>query len=392
MTTSPATAPDDDHVFITRLDPGEGDGETLAVKDCIDVEGVPTTMGSAVVAATAEPAARDAACLAGFRAAGVRIVGKTNLHELCFGATGVNPHFGTARNPLDPRRIPGGSSSGSAVAVATGQADLALGTDTAGSVRNPAACCGVVGLKTTLGRISLEGVGPLAPSMDTVGPLARDVAGIVAAMGMLEPGFVPVDLGRAEIRLVRFGGLDTDHRIDEAIDSALAVAGITTVPVSLQGWTQAHQDGLDLMYAEALDSDRELVERAARRLSPDVRARFARAASLDVDHVAAVRAHRDAWRDELGDAIAGGDALVLPGLPIFPPFLRDLDPASNVAAVAVSYAGFPALCLPVPTTDGPPTVDGTPYPASLQLVGRPGDEERLVAIAARIEAAVTAGS
>ena len=142
--------------WVRILDAGDGpagdDGALrIAVKDCIDVAGTITTAGSPVLAELQQPAAVDAPCIEGFRRSGARIVGKAGLHELCFGATGVNPHDGTPVNPLDPRRIPGGSSSGSAVAVAAGEADVGIGTDTAGSIRNPAACCGVVGLKTTFG-------------------------------------------------------------------------------------------------------------------------------------------------------------------------------------------------------------------------------------------------
>lgn len=387
--TDTGGAPGDDHVFITRLDAGEGTGPTLAVKDCIDVAATITSAGCPVVAEEAEPAAIDAACLAGARAAGARLVGKTNLHELCFGATGVNPHYGTPRNPLDPRRVPGGSSSGSAVAVATGQADVAYGTDTAGSVRNPAACCGVVGLKTTLGRVPVEGTHPLAPSMDTIGPLARDTARVAVGMALLEPGFAPAAPAVGDLRLARFRGLDTDPRIDRAVDTALAAAGVTTADVAVDGWAQAHGDGLDLMYGEALEVNRALVADHADRLGADVRARFARAARLTAAHLDAVRRRRGLWQRELAAAFEGFDALALCGLPIFPPTIRDLDPASNVAAVAVSFAGFPALCLPVPTIDGPPTVTGSPYPASLQLVGAPGSEELLVGIGAIVEAAVT---
>ena len=131
--------------FITRL-PVSGGGVRLAVKDLIDVAGVPTTAGSRALAVSAGPAERDALCLGGARAAGARIVGKANLNELAFGASGVNEHFGTPVNPLDPGRVPGGSSSGSAVAVAGGEADLAYGSDTGGSVRVPAAFCGIHGL------------------------------------------------------------------------------------------------------------------------------------------------------------------------------------------------------------------------------------------------------
>ncbi len=172
-----------------------GTGLRVGVKDLIDVAGEPTTAACRAVAATATPAPTDAPCLAGLRAAIARgdacYVGKTNLHELAYGITGVNAAFGTPVNPLDTRRVPGGSSSGAAVAVATGEADVAYGSDTGGSIRIPAACCGVAGLKTTHGRVPLAGVRPLAPSFDTVGPMARDVAGLVAGMALLEPGFVP---------------------------------------------------------------------------------------------------------------------------------------------------------------------------------------------------------
>ena len=155
--------------FITRYETS-GPGVRLAVKDLIDMEGEPTTAGCRAAAERAHPAPSDAACLAGARAAGARIVGRTNLHELALGVTGVNPWYGTPVNPLDPALVPGGSSSGSAVAVATGEADVAYGSDTGGSVRIPAACCGIAGLKTTWGRVPLDGVWPLSPSFDTVGP------------------------------------------------------------------------------------------------------------------------------------------------------------------------------------------------------------------------------
>src|SRR5271154_824729 len=131
--------------FITRLE-HRGGGIRLAVKDLIDLAGVPTTAGSRALAEASLPAAADAPCMAGARAALVAIVGKVNLHELAFGASGVNHYFGTPVNPLDPDRVPGGSSSGSAVAVADGGADIAYGSDTGGSIRVPAAFCGITGL------------------------------------------------------------------------------------------------------------------------------------------------------------------------------------------------------------------------------------------------------
>src|SRR5687767_11848569 len=167
--------------FLERFET-TGTGPRLAVKDLIDMEGVPTTAACKAVAETAVAAKADAALLAGARAAGARIVGKVNLHELALGTTGVNPWFGTPVNPLDPDLVPGGSSSGSAVAVGSGEADVAYGSDTGGSVRTPSACCGTTGLKTTWGRIPLDGVWLLSESLDTIGPMARDVAGVIIGM------------------------------------------------------------------------------------------------------------------------------------------------------------------------------------------------------------------
>ena len=203
-----------------------GDGVRVSVKDLIDMVGIPTTAGSFAVARMAVPAERDAACLTGVRAADARIVGRTAMHELAYGISGINAWQGTPTNPLDASRVPGGSSSGAAVSVATGVADVALGSDTGGSVRIPAACCGVAGLKTTWGRIPLDGVWPLAPSLDTIGPLARDVAGLVLGMQLLEPGFTPID------RSVRIGRLPVAAHpdIDAAITRALGGLDVVAVP------------------------------------------------------------------------------------------------------------------------------------------------------------------
>ncbi|MBI2710723.1 MAG: amidase [Actinobacteria bacterium] len=365
--------------FVVRMD-GGGGGARLAVKDCIDVAGVPTTAGSRVVAAMAEAAPADAACLAGARAAGARIVGKANLHELCFGSTGVNPWFGTPRNPLDPALVPGGSSSGSAVAVATGEADVAFGTDTAGSVRNPAACCGVVGLKTTHGRVPLDGVWPLAPSLDTVGPLGRDVRAVELGMALLEPGFCAAAPAARLGRLRR--PLLADAAVDVAVDAALAAAELDVVDVDLPGWALANEDAATILFAEALEVNRRLVDTHIDGLGDDLRARFRRAREIPPGRLAAARAGVVPWRDELRRAFERVELLVLPTMLGPPPRLDDPPAGPNRAAMAVNLAGVPALALPVPTAG--------PLPASLQLVGPAGSEERLVATAARIEAAVAA--
>src|ERR671932_464963 len=160
-------------------------GPRLAVKDLFDTAGLATTYGSILFADHVPD--RTAEVVRRLEDAGYGIVGKTNLHEFAYGVTSENPHFGTVPNPLAPGRSAGGSSGGSAAALAAGLADAALGTDTGGSIRIPAACCGIVGLKPTYGLVSLDGCFPLAPSFDHAGPMARDVATCTAMLRVLAP-------------------------------------------------------------------------------------------------------------------------------------------------------------------------------------------------------------
>lgn len=172
-----------------------GRGLRLAVKDVIDMRGRVTTAGCKAVEQAAGPAERDATCLAGAReaerAGELHFVGRTNLDGLAGGATGIKPWSGTPVNPLGPHRIPGGSSRRSAVAVATGHADIAIGTDTGGSVCIPAACTGIAALKTTHGRVPVQGTHALSQTLDSIGPLATAVSGLDRGMQLLEPGFYP---------------------------------------------------------------------------------------------------------------------------------------------------------------------------------------------------------
>jgi amidase len=365
--------------WITRLD-GDGSGTRVAVKDAIDVSGVVTTVGCPAIADSAVPAEVDAACLRGLRAAGARVVGKANLHELAFGGTGANPWFGTPVNPIDPALIPGGSSSGCAVAVATAEADVGIGTDTAGSVRTPSACCGTVGLKTTYGRVPLDGVWPLAPTLDTVGPMARDIAGVVTGMGLLEPGFAPAPAPAPRIGRVRLAG--TDPVVDRAVDRLLAAAGVDVVEIALQGWDAADRAARTVLFAEAWRSDGHLYEQRPDRLGPDVRARLDEGSRIPDGEYAAARAHRRTWQAELRRALDLAPVLALPTLRMLAPRLDGPAPDTRYANAAVNLAGNPSLALPAPT--------GGPVPAGLQLVGAPGTEELLVATGAVLEAAATA--
>lgn len=362
--------------WILRLDQ-PGTGPRVAVKDIIDVAGVPTTAGSRLVADSAEPAAADAACLAGLRAADAAIVGKANLHELACGGTGINPHFGTPVNPLDPTRIPGGSSSGSAVAVAAGEVDVALGTDTAGSVRTPAACCGVVGLKTTWGRIPLEGVWPLAPSLDTVGPMARTVADVAAGMALLEPGFTVAPDAAPVLGRLRFP--DIDPAVDAAIDRLLAASELEVVEVAVPGWDAAIDAGWKVMFHEVWQSDGHLYEQDASALGADLQERLEQGREVSpADHDAGW-AHRAAWRAELATAFDRTPVLVAPTLAFFPTRLDDPVPNTRRLSLAVNLAGHPALALPVPS--------GGPLPSGLQLIGPDHSEDLLCATGTVLESA-----
>jgi len=364
--------------FITRFDTS-GLGVALAVKDLIDMEGVPTTAGCRAVANEASPARTDAACLVGARSAGARIVGRTNLHELALGVTGVNPWYGTPVNPLDPRLVPGGSSSGSAVAVATHEADVAYGSDTGGSVRIPAACCGTAGLKTTWGRIPLRGVWPLAPSFDTVGPMARDVTGLVRGMELLEPGFVVAD--RVPVRVGRLR-VEADPSIDEAIDRVLAAAELDVSAIELPRWEAATAAAGILLVSEAWETDHALVARRPGEIGADVVGRLRIGESIDARGLASARQVKEEWDACLDEVFRRVDVVVTPTLTVFPPPLEGGEELLMArCTLPVNLAGVPALALPVPTAGV--------LPASLQLIGPSHGEEMLLAAGLTIEAAAT---
>jgi len=363
--------------FITRYETVGRTGIRLAVKDLIDMEGEPTTAGCRAVAARAEPALRDAACLAGARAAGARIVGRTNLHELALGVTGINPWYGTPVNPLDPTRVPGGSSSGSAVAVATGEADVAYGSDTGGSIRIPSACCGTAGLKTTWGRISSAGVWPLSPSFDTVGPMARDVAGLVTGMELLEPGFAAARTTGVVIGRLR---PPADPLIDAAVDRVLHQAECPVLELEAPGWDRATADTALLLVVEAWESNRDLVTRDPEGIGTDVRDRLLSGATFDAAAVAAARVGQQAWTAAMAALLDRVDFLVTPTLSVFPPHLTDgAALLAGRCTLPVNLAGLPALSLPVPS--------GGPLPASIQVIGPAHSEERLLAAGAWLESA-----
>lgn len=374
--------------FITKLDT-TGDGLRVAVKDIIDVAGAPTTAGCRALARNAVPASADAACLAGARAAGARLVGKANLQELAMLPIGTNPWFGTPINPLDAELIPGGSSSGSAVAVATGEADVAIGSDTGGSIRVPSACCGTVGLKTTYGRIPLDGVVPLAPSLDTVGPMATDIASLTTGMQLLEPGFEPAASPASVIGRIRTTGRP---EIEAAIDAALHASGLEVVTLDWDDLELGGQAFMGIFFSEIWDTDREVVQAHPDEVGPDTAQAMALAS--DLRHTGAdARQAGQAFQRSLIGLFDRVQLLALPTLPVFPPRLADLDQESlfpicveiTKHVAPFNVAGTPATAQPVP-------VRGSHVPASLQLVAPAFGEELLLSTAAHIETALRATS
>lgn len=356
-----------------------GSGPTLVVKDLIDIEGTITTAGSKAVASIATPAASDAPLLLGARRAEARIIGKANLYELAFGASGVNPHFGTPTNPFDERLIPGGSSSGTAVCVATGEADVGFGSDTGGSIRVPAAFCGVAGLKTTHGRIPLDGVYPLAPSLDTVGPMAKDVARLVLGMELLEPGFVPGSPATT-VGVVRATGIEIDPTIQSSVDQVCASSELKLTDVELPQWMLAFEAGSTILHAEAVTSNRYLVDDPAlyAMLSAAVRDRLMVGVSITPEELEEALAFGPIWRRQLDELFDEVEILALASVGFFPPPLTEaFDHTYTHLTTPVNLAGYPAVSIPIPS--------GGPIPASLQLIGPPNSEELLLATAAHFE-------
>jgi Asp-tRNA(Asn)/Glu-tRNA(Gln) amidotransferase A subunit family amidase len=390
------------HAFIDYWPPAANDTRLkLAVKDNIDMKGVVTTAGSEYLSKNNPPAAQDAPCLAIARQRGVDIVGKTNLSEFAVAPSGFNEYYGTPKSPLSHmhRLIPGGSSCGSAVSVARGYADVSFGTDTAGSVRVPAACCGVVGLKTTYGLIPLKGIVPVeAKHLDTVGPLAKDIANAVKGMDLLENGFAAkyetAKAARPAAGGIRIGRLrlkGTDAAVDEAIDDALRAAGFQVVPlddVFREKWEQAKSDGNTMAAAGAWLSEGQYLA----RLGISARTKTAILAGRVVYPLRyrAALGRREAWQQTLHEVLQKVDFIALPTLQSAPPgippnlkiglleaFILDFQ-----NTVAVNFAGNPAVAIPVPVRHE------KVHLTSLQLIGPPRHEAELLNAGRLVETAV----
>lgn len=395
LLASCATAPRDgrtrNNAFISYWG-GKDDapGLRLAVKDLIDMKGKVTSAGSEYLAKNNPPAKRDAACMAIAREKGVNIVGKTNLTEFAIGVSGRNGYFGTPVNRLDGRHkyIPGGSSCGSAVAVSSGQVDVAFGTDTGGSIRVPAACCGIYGLKTTFGLVSTKGVFPIsAKHLDTVGPMAADLPHLVQGMDLLERGFqgrydaaVAASPSAQQIRIGRLYFDNTDPAVDRAIDERLKARGFKVVRLDdkfRERWMQAKADGETIATSDAWKNDSKYT--ANLEIDATTRATLAKGAVDQLSYDAAVK-RQATWKTSVARVLQRVDFIATPTLRILPPRLPmwwtshslfELYVLNSQNTMAVNLSGNPALALPV-------EIPGSKIPTSLQLVGPPKSEAALL--------------
>ncbi|WNW09875.1 amidase family protein [Pseudomonas sp. DTU_2021_1001937_2_SI_NGA_ILE_001] len=370
-------------IVVQPLDLG-GDGLRVMVKDTLDVAGVPTRASSRALA-DAAPAAEHAEVVRRLLDAGCRLTGKTVLHELAFGTTGINHYAGTAPNPRYPGRIPGGSSSGSAAAVAAGLADFSLGTDTGGSVRVPACCCGVFGLKPSFGRVSRQGVMPTHSSLDCVGPFAATLPMLVRAMSIIDPSFQPAAVpARITVGVL---AVPASPAVQAVLDQALQASGQSLRAVQLEDFQAAYEAGMAVINRETFDACAPLLEGG--QVAPDVAGRLQAAGQTDDAALAAAEQVRQRFTAQVDAALQDCDVLALPTLPDFP--LR-LEEAADTRAVLgmtalvrpFNLSGHPAVSLPLGSDHG--------LPVGLQLVAAKGADEQLLAAAECLLQALHAGA
>ncbi|HUK52580.1 MAG TPA: amidase [Candidatus Binatia bacterium] len=375
-------------------------GIPIAVKDNIESRGVRTTAGSKILASFVPQ--RDAPVLARLRQAGAILLGKTHLHEFAYGVTSENVHYGPARNPHDPGRIPGGSSGGSAIAVAAGLCAAAVGTDTGGSIRIPAALCGVTGFKPAFGALPMEGIVPLCRSLDHVGPITRTVedAGILyAAMRGEKHAPLPRARRPGKLRL----GWPRDYfferlspEVARALEDArrlLRAKGVEFVDVALPLLEAANRASLPVALAEAYQFHRAAGYFPARaaEYSDDVRARLERGEAVTAADYLDAREAFQRSRAEWAKCAERVEALLVPSVPIVPPRIGEAsitlgDVQEEVRAVLLrlcrpaNFWGAPAISVPCGATPAG-------LPIGMQFIGFEGRETLLLELAHSFESA-----
>ncbi|HVA29726.1 MAG TPA: amidase [Gaiellaceae bacterium] len=362
-----------DGIWLARPD-RVGDGTPVAVKDLRDTAGLGTTYGSALFAEHVPR--KSAAAVSRLEEAGYAVAGKTNLHEFAYGISSQNPHFGTVPNPRFPGHVAGGSSGGSAAAIAAGELELALGTDSGGSIRIPAAWCGVFGFKPTFDLVSTQGCFPLAPSYDHVGPLASSVAGCVEVLRALAPGFEAASLESLEEVVV---GVTWLEDADRGIAERVAAAAELFPRRRALAFPIVDRAENALFMREVAHVHSGLFPDRAEEYGESVRWKLERCFEVTDGEEGEARRLRAEYRERCMAAIEGLDLLVTPTVPMVAPAADADERGFRGRGTRFTYPfnalGWPALAIPCgPAEDG--------LTASLQLVGRPGDDARVLAAGA----------
>lgn len=379
------------NAFVTAADTpvasapdGQLNGKTLAVKDIFDVAGYRSGWGNPQKLAETQPAKVTAPSVQALFDAGAKFIGKTQTDELAFSLTGHNAHYPQPINPQAPNRVTGGSSSGSAAAVSGELADIATGTDTGGSIRAPASFCGLVGLRTSHGRISLDGTMPLAPSFDTYGWFAADAA-LYETVGSILLGDDEDDTQLAKAicwdRLHDFVDVDASESLATSMSMASEVIGR---PERID-ITNHHLDDLywcfrKLQSAEAWECHRDWITSSDRGLGPGVKERFEFGSQVGAETVAEETNRRDAFRTELAGILGRDGVLIMPTVP-GPAPLRDSVFADQQAfreralrlLCLSGLSGFPQITIPLAE------IDGAPF--GISLLGPAGRDLALIRLA-----------
>src|SRR5215831_18580352 len=374
---------------------GPLDGAIISIKDLFDVAGEPTRAGSKVLV-DAPPASIDAPVVRRLRAGGAVIVAKTNMVEFAFSGIGLNPHYGTPGNPADRTRVPGGSSSGAAVAVADGMCEIGIGTDTGGSTRIPAAFCGVVGYKPTKSRVPTEGAFPLSYTLDSVGPIAKSVAACAAADAVMA-GDDPWTLKPTPLQGLRLGipqGLplrDLDQTVAAQFSDATKALGQSGVRLSdeplllLDDMVRVNSKA-SFSVAESYVLHRERLATREADYDPFVRSRIELGRALSAADYMAMLRDRAALVHAMDARLADLDALVLPTTSIVAPTIAEVSSSESLTAknllalrnpAIVNFFDLCAISLPLPRAGG--------LPVGLMLVARNGHDRRLLRMAAAVE-------
>jgi aspartyl-tRNA(Asn)/glutamyl-tRNA(Gln) amidotransferase subunit A len=379
---SAAAATNDDFNSFLAVPERVGEGITLGVKDLFDTAGLTTTYGSAIFRDHVPETTASAVAL--LEAAGYGVVGKTNLHEFAYGITSDNPHFGAVLNPLDRARIPGGSSGGSAAALAAGLCKTALGTDSAGSIRIPAACCGIVGFKPTHGLVPMNGCWPLAPSYDTGGPMARDLHACARMAEALVPGLAPleIDLGDVSVGVAWLDRADplVRARIEEA---AAFFPNRTEIKLPL-----LQEETYPVFAREAADVHRDLFAEHQGRYGDNVRTKIERRLAVtDEEYERALEARRT-YVEDFEEAATGVDLVLAPTLEcVAPPRMDDLELRERLIRLTYPFnaTGWPALALPCGAAEGG-------LPASVSLAAPRDRDAYVLGAGLELEAALSAST